>query len=143
MFVRQNHNLSKLIDEIIDYSFTDNNTNDTLSGYNKAAGEFLKERPVVNNKVPIVIDKEEESMLTLSVELPGVNKKDVAVTSVKGMVFVNAESMRTGKVFNREARLDSKWNLSEIDATMVNGLLTLTIPAVVVDEPSVTTIKIK
>ena len=149
MFYRQNHNLNKLIKEIVDYNLeyvSDDTTWDNLKerDYKKAYDRVGKTHDKVTNTVPdgVRIDDDGE-LLVMHVDMPGVSKKDVNLSTVDGMLFINAEQDTDGRSFNIEHRFDAMWDLSTVDAEMSNGLLTVTMGMVEAKKPKVTTVKIK
>lgn len=143
MFLRQNHNLNKLIKEIVDYNLqivSDDTTWDKLNSVSDTVSPLAKATKTVPDGVRIEDDGE---LLVMYVDMPGVKKKDVNLSTVDGMLFINAEQDVDGREYNIEHRFDAMWDLSTVDAEMTDGLLVITMGMVEAKKPKVTTVKIK
>tara|TARA_B110000858_G_C17551298_1_gene358189 strand:+ start:158 stop:589 length:432 start_codon:yes stop_codon:yes gene_type:complete len=143
MFYRQNHNLNKLIKEIVDYNLQVV-SDDTTWGKLNSVSDTVKSLPKATKTVPDGVRIEDDGeLLVMYVDMPGVKKKDVNLSTVDGMLFINAEQDVDGREYNIEHRFDAVWDLSTVDAEMTDGLLVITMGMVEAKKPKVTTVKIK
>jgi len=141
MFLRQNHNLNKLIKEIVDYNLQVV-SDDTK--WDKLNSDTVNPLPKATKTVPDGVRIEDDGeLLVMYVDMPGVKKKDVNLSTVDGMLFINAEQDVDGREYNIEHRFDAVWDLSTVDAEMTDGLLVITMGMVEAKKPKVTTVKIK
>ena len=103
-----------------------------------------KSEEKVTNAVPDGVRIEDDGeLLVMYVDMPGVSKDDVNLSTVDGMLFINAEQDLDGREYNIEHRFDAMWDLSTVDAEMIDGLLIITMGMVEAKKPKVTTVKIK
>ena len=97
---------------------------------------------------PAVDITEDDGTYTVSAELPGLSREDVDVQVHEGVLTIKAErreeseetrgnvhvSERSYGTYQRSFRLPEEADLEGIAATMKDGILTLTIPRVEVEE---------
>ncbi len=90
----------------------------------------LFNRPVFDTPVNDDYVTDNESSFTIEVEMPGMRAEDVTIDVQKGMLLINAERKngpRTRKV-KRAYRLPDTINTDAIEASLTDGILTLTLP---------------
>lgn len=94
---------------------------------------------------------------TINVELPGVDEKDIELTVSDGMLTVKGEkreeheeegdtwyfSERQYGMFSRSFRLPEDANVDEIDATLKDGVLSITVPKLAQRNVGATKVKIR
>ena len=71
--------------------------------------------------------REEESRFVVQVDLPGVDKKDIAITAEKGVLTIKGERAERG-TFVRRFTLPENAQAEAIAAKHTNGVLEVTIP---------------
>lgn len=105
--------------------------------------------------VPAINIAEDEKAMTVTVELPGFDEKDIQVTATRGLLTISGERKweeeKKGKqwhrvesrygTFSRSLALTDDLKTDQVDAVFKKGVLTLSIPKA---EPTPTTkVKIK
>jgi HSP20 family protein len=107
--------------------------------------------------VPAVDVKEDAKELTLTVELPGVESKDVEITHENGVLMVRGEKKETRKEndqdtryhlvertyggFSRSFQMPKGLDESKIEAQYGNGILTIRVPKAALPQPKKIEIK--
>jgi len=81
---------------------------------------------------------QDEKGMTVDIDLPGVKKEDteINVDSNTRDVFISAKKIardhqgQTEKTFNRSFTIGREYDISNVEATQVDGVLTLSLPRV-------------
>lgn len=85
--------------------------------------------------------RENESGLTLSIDLPGAKSSDVKVETVSGLIKISGK--QKGKEFFYEYSLNKGYNPLTGTAKLEDGVLTLTFSRYEEQKPKVHTIQVK
>ena len=113
----------------------------TPLGFSNLFDEFLN-TPSNISYTPLVNIFEKENVFILELNVPGIKKEEIILQIDKGILTIqydhkNIFENKTDKVirhefhaksFKRSFSLDDKINTSAIDASLENGVLTLTLP---------------
>jgi len=80
-----------------------------------------------------LIDKSEhmdivDDILTMSFDVPGLSKSDIKII-VDGRV-ITLEGENEDRTFNKQYKISEHWDITQADASVVNGVLTLSIPKI-------------
>lgn len=64
---------------------------------------------------------------TFTLDVPGYSKKDLDIEATNGVLSITGTSATRGK-FTKHYRISQKLDTTQISATLLNGVLTLTLP---------------
>ncbi len=104
---------------------------------NKEMAETKKTPPLRTPRVTVDQDQANESF-TLYIEMPGIGKKDVELSIKENTMTVKGLNDR--RFFKRTFTFRKPINPDDVEASMKNGILTVTVKP---KEPEAHTIKIK
>ena len=83
---------------------------------------------------------EDGGNLIMEFDVPGFTKKDITITTVENILFING--VNETRTLNKEYRVDTDVDTNKATATVSNGVLTVTIP-VLKSLSKVTSISVK
>ena len=83
---------------------------------------------------------EEGGNLIMEFDVPGFTKKDITITTVENILFING--VNETRTLNKEYRVDADVDTNKATAAVSNGVLTVTIP-VLKSLSKVTSISVK
>jgi HSP20 family protein len=93
--------------------------------YSRSRGSSLFETPKTDDYI-----SETDSAFSIEVEMPGMKTEDVVIETKNGLLFIKAEhkNERRERRFKRTYRLPETVNDEAIEATLADGILTVTLP---------------
>jgi HSP20 family protein len=133
---------------------------DIREDFDNAMKDFLRGfgGPMSNREVfPVADVKEDENKYTITLETPGIDKKDIKITMKDSSLLIEGKKKEEKKeenesylrversygnfrrVFNFDSQLDSK----KVNAEFKDGILTVTLPKTEKEKPKEIDIKVK
>ena len=88
---------------------------------------------------PVIIDK--DGFLNMEFDVPGFSKSTIAIRSAGNRLFINGEV--GSRTLNKEYKIQERWDALNATATVVDGVLTISIPPTIETEAKVKTISVK
>jgi len=82
-----------------------------------------------------------DGFLNMEFDVPGFSKRTITIKSAGNRLFINGET--DSRTLNKEYNIEERWNVSITAATVVDGVLTISIPPTIETEAKVKTISVK
>jgi HSP20 family molecular chaperone IbpA len=67
-----------------------------------------------------------DDVLTMSFDVPGLSKSDITIKVEDRVITLEGEN--DNRTFNKQYKLNEDWDINQADASVKNGVLTLSIP---------------
>ena len=67
-----------------------------------------------------------DDVLTMSFDVPGLSKSDITIKVEDRVITLEGEN--DNRTFNKQYKLNEDWDINQADASVRNGVLTLSIP---------------
>ena len=98
--------------------------------------ERAKTNTTKQNNMDIVDD-----VLTMNFDVPGLSKSDITVKVEDGVLTLEGDNKN--RTFNKQYKLNEDWDITQAEARVKNGVLSLSIPKVKVPKKKVLEIIVK
>jgi HSP20 family molecular chaperone IbpA len=85
------------------------------------------------------IDK--DGFLNMEFDVPGFSKSTITIRSAGNRLFINGDT--DNRTLNKEYKIQERWDALNATATVVDGVLTISIPPTIETEAKVKTISVK
>ena len=85
------------------------------------------------------IDK--DGFLNMEFDVPGFSKSTITIRSAGNRLFINGDT--DSRTLNKEYKIQERWDALNATATVVDGVLTISIPPAIETEAKVKTISVK
>ena len=85
------------------------------------------------------IDK--DGFLNMEFDVPGFSKSTITIRSAGNRLFINGDT--DNRTLNKEYKIQERWDALNATATVVDGVLTISIPPAIETEAKVKTISVK
>ena len=71
-----------------------------------------------------------DDVLNMTFDVPGLSKKDIKVWVDSKDRILNIEGDNEERTFNKQYKISEDWNADKVEAKVLNGVLTLSIPKI-------------